>query len=211
MKLLFLGDSITDMGRSREPDGISAFDYGISYVFRVAGELLSRPGKDYQIVNRGISGDTVANLYARLQHDVWVQKPDVLTVLVGINDLWHNIDGMDMGVELPRFRKIYRNLLEETKEQFPNIQIILAEPFVLHGTATDALFDRFEAVKDYAQAVRELAAEAGCHFLPLQGAFDEAAATLDVKNVLYDGVHPAPVGAKIIADAWLKLFDEVIQ
>ncbi len=87
MKLLFLGDSITDMGHSREINGFSAFDYGIGYVFCVAGELLSRPGNTYEIVNQGVSGDRIVSLYQRLKPDVWAQEPDVLTVLVGINDL----------------------------------------------------------------------------------------------------------------------------
>ncbi len=207
MKLLFFGDSITDMGRSREPDGVSAFDYGISYVFRIAGELLSRPVKDYQILNRGIAGDSIVSLYQRLKPDVWVQKPDVLTILIGVNDLWHDIDGMDIGVELPRFQKVYRALIEETRERLPDIQIILAEPFVLPGTATDPMYDRFLDIEKYAQAVRELAGEYGLYFLPLQEAFRRAAAQTDAKYFLYDGIHPGPAGAKLIADAWLALFD----
>lgn len=210
MKLLFLGDSITDMGRNREPDGISTFDYGIGYVFRIAGELMSRPGTDYQILNRGVSGDRIVSLYERIKPDVWVHQPDVLTILIGINDLWHDIGGMNCGVELPRFEKVYRALLEETKERLPNVKIILAEPFVLSGIATETMFDQFLEVKKYAQVVQKLAKEYGLYFLPLQERFDTAAQTLDSRPLLYDGVHPAPAGAKLIADAWLDLFDTQI-
>ncbi len=210
MKLLFFGDSITDMGRSREPNGVSAFDYGIGYVFMVAGELLSRPGADYQFINRGNSGDRTVSLYARIKPDVWLEKPDVLTVLIGVNDLWHDIDSLGLGVELPRFEKVYRAMIEETKERLPDVKIILAEPFVLHGTATDEKYEQFMEIKKYAQVVKKLAEEYGAYFLPLQERFEAAAEKIEGKHLLYDGIHPAPAGAKLIADAWLELFDSEI-
>ncbi len=210
MKLLFFGDSITDMGRSREPDGFCAFDYGISYVFNIAGQLQSRPDEDYTITNRGVSGDRVVSLYERIKPDVWVQEPDVLTVLIGINDLWHDIDGLNMGVELPRFEKVYRAIIEETKERLPDVKIILAEPFVLNGPATDAQIGRFWEIKGYGQAVKKLAEEYGLYFLPLQERFEAAAKAVNSRSLLYDGIHPGPAGAKLIADAWLELFDSKI-
>lgn len=208
MKLLFLGDSITDMGRKREPNG-SAFDFGVGYVFCIASELLSRKNNDYQIINRGISGDRIVSLYERVKPDVWEHEPDLLTVLIGINDIWHDLSGENNGVELPRFEKVYRNLIEETKERLPDVKIILAEPFVLKGSATQAQYEDFLEVKKYAKAIEQIAQDYGLYFLPLQKAFDEAIKDNKVENYLCDGVHPNAAGAKLIATEWLKLFDSM--
>ncbi len=206
MKLLFFGDSITDMGRNREPDGISAMDYGMGYVFRIAGDLQAIPGNTYEIQNFGIGGDRVVSLYARLKQDVWVHKPDVLTILIGINDLWHDLMGMNTGVELDRFQKVYRMMIEETQARLPGIKIILAEPFFLAGSVTNEIYDGLMELKAYAAAVKDIAADYQVSFLPLQDRFDEAAQQGNPQHYLFDGVHPGPAGAKLIADAWMELF-----
>lgn len=207
MKVLFFGDSITDMGRSRELRN-NTFDYGMGYVFCVASELYSRTDRDYEIVNRGISGDRIVSLYSRIKNDVWVEHPDVLSILIGVNDVWHDVDGLNMGVEIDRYEKVYRAIIEETHERLPNTKLILMEPFVMKGLATENKYDEFLAVKDYAKVVKKLAEEYGLHFLPLQEKFDAKAKQCKPENLLYDGVHPAPAGAKLIADAWLELFDK---
>lgn len=207
MKLLFLGDSITDMGRSRTNCG-QAFDYGTGYVFCIAAELFSRGDEEYEILNRGISGDRIVSLYERIKNDVWVEKPDVLTILIGVNDVWHDIDGMNMGVELDRYEKVYRMMIEETRERLPNTKIILMEPFFLKGSATEKMFDEFSAVRTYAKSVKKIAEEYNLYFLPLQEAFDLAQTKCHSEHLLADGVHPNPAGAKLISDEWMKLFDK---
>ena len=107
MRILFYGDSITDMGRRREYDNLSdtAFSYGVGYPLFIAGELHSRPDR-YEVINRGIAGNKVVDLYARISEDVWSQQPDVLSILIGINDLWHQLS-LNGGVDLERYIKVY--------------------------------------------------------------------------------------------------------
>lgn len=204
MKILFYGDSITDMGRSRDFDK-KAWGYGVGYPSFVAGTLLKDEPEKYEFINRGISGNRIVDLYARIKADVWNLQPDVLSILIGINDIWHEIGGKN-GVELDRFERIYRMLLQDTKERLPNIKFVLMEPFVLEGEATKDHMDAFAEVKNYANMVKKLAEEFGAVFVPLQAKFDEAAAKHGAENYLYDGVHPDAAGAKLIADEWLKAF-----
>ena len=204
MKILFYGDSITDMGRSRDFDKRN-FGYGVGYPYFIAGEFLKDEPEKYEIVNRGVSGNRIVDLYARIKMDVWELKPDVLSILIGVNDVWHEIDRKN-GVELDRFKRIYRMLLQDTKERLPNIQFVLLEPFILKGEATKEKWTEFLQVKKYAIAVRELAEEFGAIFVPLQDKLDEMAAKHGEENYLFDGVHPDVAGARLIADEWLKAF-----
>lgn len=211
MKILFFGDSITDMGRNRELNNSSdIWSYGAGYPVFVAGNLYSENPQKYEIINRGISGNRVVDLYARIKLDVWNLKPDVLSILIGINDIWHEIIQKN-GVEIDRFEKIYRIMIEDTKKALPNTKIVLCEPFVLQGSATEENFQRFSEVYKYAEVVKKLAEENGLYFLPLQNKLNEAAEKFGAEHYLYDGVHPMVAGAKLIADEWVKLFKEKIE
>jgi lysophospholipase L1-like esterase len=126
MKILFYGDSITDAQRDRSVDHYLS-SYGFGYPSFVAGELLSKNPEQYEIINRGISGNRIVDLYARIKADVWNLQPDVLSILVGVNDVWHEIN-YNNGVELERFDKIYRMMLDDTLKVLPNVKIILCEP-----------------------------------------------------------------------------------
>lgn len=209
MKILLFGDSITDAGRNKDAD-FNLNSYGFGYPSFIAGELLSKDNT-YQIYNRGISGNRIVDLYARIKADVWNLEPDVLSVLIGINDVWHEIDGKN-GVELDRFNKIYRMLLDDTKKRLPNVKIVLMEPFVLNnGKIEQWYFDRLNEVKEYAKVVKAIAVDYGCQYVPLQEMLDKAAEKFGAAYVLEDGVHPTIVGAKLIADEWLKVFNEKIK
>ena len=208
MKILFFGDSITDAGRDRSGDfGLTSYGHG--YVKFAAGELLGKDPAGYEIVNRGISGNRIVDLYARIKVDCWNVEPDVLSILIGVNDVWHEV-GQKNGVELDRLEKVYRMLLEDTKKRLPNVKIVLCEPFVLKGSATAERYDEFLQVYEYAKVVKKLAEEYGLYFLPLQEKLSEAAKS-GAEYYLSDGVHPAMAGAKLIADEWLKLFREKIE
>ncbi len=204
MKILFYGDSITDMGRSREIDGM-AFGYGVGYVNNVASTLKFEDPKAYDILNRGISGNRIVDLYARIKADVWNHKPDVLSILIGVNDVWHELYGNN-GVSLNRFERVYRRLIEDTKVELPDVKLILCEPFVLKGSATADKYQEFCEVKQYAAVVKKLAEEFGAGFVALQDKLDEAAERNGVEPYLYDGVHPDVAGGKLIAEEWLKVF-----
>ena len=208
MKILFFGDSITDARRGRESDFNDRF--GAGFVMQIAGELLLKNPLKYEIINRGISGERIVDLYARIKKDVWNEKPDVLTILEGINDIshdvWHN-----NGVEFERWIKMYRKLLEETKEKLPNATIIVGEPFVLHGEISNKNFKEYEKIRERSKALKSLVEELGLIFMPLQAIIDEKAKQYGEEVVLADGVHPTVYGAKLIANEWLKLFREKVN
>lgn len=215
MKILFYGDSITDMRRNREENkSTDIFGYGSGYPMFVAGSLYGENPQKYEVINRGIGGNRVVDLYARIKSDVWNLQPDVLSVLIGINDVASEIYDRN-GVEIDRFEKVYRMMIEDTLKTLPKIRIVLCEPFFLKGrnTAEEGTekFERFHVVYKYAAAVKKLAEEYDLYFLPLQEKLSEAAEKFGAENYLYDGVHPMVAGAKLIADEWVKLFKEKIE
>lgn len=201
--IVFQGDSITDAGRSREHDAA----LGQGYPTFVAGRLGAREPNAYQIYNRGISGNRVVDLYARWKRDCLNLRPDVISILIGVNDVWHEIGNHD-GVEAPKFERVYDMLLEETRAALPNARIIVLEPFVLKACATEAAWRLFEAeVALRAGAARRVAHKYGADFLPLQAMFDECLRRAPAECWLSDGVHPALAGHQLIADRWLECFD----
>lgn len=205
MKIVLFGDSITDMGRDRDAD-LCASSYGYGYPNAIAFQLVKSNPIKYEIYNRGVSGDRIVDLYARIKRDVLNVSPDVLSILIGINDVWHDLFENPNGVDVVRFEKIYRMIIEETKERLPNIKIVLCEPFVLIGSATKEKYESFLAIKNYAKVVNKLAREYDLYFLPLQKVLDDAAKRFGADKILYDGVHPSVAGAGLIADEWLNLF-----
>lgn len=200
--ILFQGDSITDVGRNRE----DFYDLGKGYPNFVAGRLgLEAPGA-YTFLNRGISGDRVVDIYARMKTDILNLKPDYLSILVGVNDVWHELSRQN-GVSAPKYEKIYRILLEEIRESLPDTKILLIEPFVLKGTATEANLGYFqEEVAARAAAVRKLAKEFDLPVLSLQADLDRLTKTVPASYWLADGVHPTVVFHQYIADKWLEWF-----
>ena len=191
------------------------FRYGMGFPAFVAGNLYSEDPTVFEVINKGNGGNRVVDLYSRIKADVRNLKPDVLSILIGINDVWHKISN-DNGVEIERYEKVYRMLIEDTKKVLPDVKIILCEPFFTDGAATIDTPDYpdrhkiFCEVYDYAKVVRRIAQEHDLFFLPLQEKFDEVSKKFAPQYFLYDGVHPSPVGAKIIADEWLKLFKQKI-
>ncbi len=207
-KILYYGDSITDAGRNA--DRGSLLSIGQGYPVITASRLaLDHPG-ELCFDNRGISGNRVVDLYSRIKVDCWNTNPDVLSILIGINDVWHDVNEHN-GVEADRFENIYGLLVKETLERFPDIEIIIMEPFILHGWATDEKWDEFRAEADLrAQAAKRVAEKYGAHFLPLQKDFEDALKIQPAEYWIGDGVHPTIAGHQLIADKWLKLFEEEI-
>lgn len=200
--ILFQGDSITDVGRNRE----DFYDLGKGYPNFTAGRLgLENPGA-YTFLNRGISGDRVVDIYARMKTDILNLKPDYLSILVGVNDVWHELSRQN-GISAPKFERIYRMLLEEIREALPDTRILLIEPFVLKGTATEADLDYFRReVAARAAAVRRLAKEFDLPVLSLQEDLNALSQTAPEGFWLADGVHPAAAFHQYIADKWVEWF-----
>ena len=209
MKLLFFGDSITDMNRERETKE-RVHSYGDGYVFLVASKLQFTFPKKYEIVNCGISGNGIFHLYSRIYGDVWLEKPDVLTILIGVNDI---IGGLGNGVDVCRWGEIYRMLIEDTQKRLPNTKIILCEPFALKGTATNVIADKgfFEILKKYREEIRNISTEYGLPLVLLQEKFEEAAKKYGAEELLFDGIHPDMAGAILIANEWLKTFEKMAE
>ncbi len=205
MKIVFFGDSITDMCRNYDAQPFCAYAFGQGYAFLASAELMAKYPNKFEILNRGISGNRIVDLYQRIKCDVWNHKPDVLSILIGVNDVWHEIARQN-GVELDRFEKVYRMIIEDTKKVLPDIKIILMEPYVLEGISTKDELEMFKEVYKYAEVVKKLASEYNLPFVPLQEKFNTLAKENGAECYMKDGVHPDPAGARVIADEWLDVF-----
>ena len=204
LKILFQGDSITDAGREDRAGGSSM---GIGYPVMVAGELgVREPGK-YKFTNLGVGGNKIVDLYARFNRDFVRREPDVVSILIGVNDVWHYTDNNE--VETDRFEKIYRSLVQDLLEKLPNVKIMIMGCFVLDGYFTHENFELFKKeVPLRAAAAKKIAEEFGLPFIDLQARFDAAMERYpESSHWLKDGVHPAPAGHKLIADAWIETFE----
>lgn len=193
--ILFEGDSITDVFRTKESDAY----LGSGYATMTAGRIsVDYPGQ-YQMINRGLSGNRSVDLYAAIKSDVINLKPDILTVLIGVNDVFHEIRSQN-GVSPEKYEKVLSMFVEEVIEALPGIQIVLMEPFVLEGTVTSESFDRYNnLVKRNAQACRRVAQQYGLRFVPLQEKLDALAEITSNRYVSDDGIHPSYAGHEIIS------------
>lgn len=202
--ILFQGDSITDAGRDKEkelPNNPGSFGHG--YAFLAASTLLNElPEKNLTIYNRGISGNKVYQLAERWQKDCLDLKPDVLSILIGINDYWHFRNGKyDGTVEI--YENDYRKLLQSTKEKLPNVKLVICQPFaVINTSAVDETW--VAPVKTFQVAAKKLASEFNAIWVPFQEVFDEAVKHAPAIYWTGDGVHPAMPGAQLMAEAWLR-------
>ena len=210
--ILFQGDSITDTYRSKE----SNWYLGHGYATMVSGVLGAQEPCKYEFHNRGISGNRIVDLYARMKVDIINLKPDYLSILMGINGVWHEASSKN-GVDVKKFEMIYNMLISEIKEALPDVKIMLLEPFVLHGSATQDIpenpnrweYFRTETVLRR-EAVKRVAEKQNVLFVPLQEMFDKAdAAATEECYWLYDGVHPTAAGHELIKQAWLEAFEKI--
>lgn len=201
--VLFQGDSITDAGRGRESAGTPNQQPGLGtgYAWLAAAELLvTRPDANLKIFNRGISGNKVYQLAERWQEDCLDLKPDVLSILIGVNDLWHKLNGKYDGT-LEVYEKDYRKLLTRAKEALPKVKLIICEPFVLRcGAVNDKWFPEFD---QYRAAARRVADSFQAAFVPFQAMFDQAIKYAPSEHWAKDGVHPTSAGAALMAHEWL--------
>lgn len=202
MRILFQGDSITDAGRNRESD----HNRGDGYATLVSARLgFEHPGK-YEFINRGISGNRVVDLVGRLKRDIVHLKPDVMSILIGVNDVWHEFE-VQNGVDAELYEKLYDLLIEEVKRELPHLRIMIMEPFLLKGEATSEKWDEFRCeVELRAAAAKRVAEKHGLEFIPLQELFDAAREKAPESYWLIDGVHPSAMGHELIAREWIKVF-----
>ena len=201
-RILFQGDSITDCGRNRS----DFYGMGTGYPLLVKAALGLDCPNEYEIINRGISGNRIVDLYARIKADFINLKPDYASILIGVNDVWHEI-GSQNGVDTEKFEKIYDMLLSEVKEELPNIKIILLGAFVTRSSATEEYWNVFEPeVRKRIEITKRLAEKYGCAFVDVQEMFDEAIARKPEPFWTQEGVHPTEAGHEIMKRAWFKGF-----
>ena len=210
-RILFQGDSITDCGRSREV----LTDVGNGYPYLVRAHYgLEKPGQ-FEIVNRGISGNRSVDVYARIKADIINLKPDYMSILMGVNDVWHEL-AIQNGVATPKFEKIYTMLIEEVLEALPDIKLMILEPYALPGSATEGTLedgaDKYTVFRkdteDKAAACRRVAEKFNIPFVPLQAKLDAMANAYGTESVSGDGVHPNVTGHLLIARAWMEAFEK---
>ena len=210
LTVVFQGDSITDAGRDRsryyanDPGGM-----GGGYVRLIVTELLASQPKDHiRCYNRGISGNKVYQLAGRWEDDCLQLKPQVLSILIGVNDFWHTLSSGYEGT--PKiFDQDLRQLLNRTFESIPDLKLILGEPFAVKGgrAITEAWKDKFPP---YQEIVRQIANDFNAPLVPYQKVFDEALELAPVSHWCPDGVHPSMAGASLMKDAWLKAYREIM-
>ena len=202
--ILFQGDSITDCGRARIEITDPAYlrsGLGPGYPYLIAARLLCDRGRDFNFYNFGISGNRVVDLYARWKADCINLLPDILSILIGVNDTWHE-KARQNGVEVPRYGQFYRMLLDWTLKELPEIKLVLLEPFVFPFGAVGE--DWIEEIDQRREVVAGIAKDYGAVFVPLQSILNDALKVAPQEHWLADGVHPMPAGHQLIADAWLK-------
>jgi lysophospholipase L1-like esterase len=202
--ILFQGDSITDSGRNREDTGFNTpRSLGSGYPMLAGAAMLNKfPLLDLKIHNKGISGNKVFQLAERWDQDCIDIKPDVLSILIGVNDIWHKLNGQYNGTP-----EIYRNdyiaLLERTKKALPGVRLIICEPFAVKGVK--AVDDKwYPEFYEYQKAARDIADLFKATFIPYQSIFDEAQKKAPGAYWTGDGVHPSLAGAQLMAEAWMK-------
>lgn len=203
-KILFIGDSITDVGRSRTFDG----DLGKGFPFLIAAKLFNQyPEADLTILNRGVSGDSLSQLKNRWEEDCLDLNPELVTILIGVNDVWQSVEKNinPSKEELEMFESNYRYLLK-TLAQRTDAKVVLMEPFLLPHPK-----DRHswrEQLDSRIQIIRRLAKDYHALFIPLDGILNAKGIASDYE--IYtgdDGVHPTSAGHATIAEAWFDYLE----
>ena len=210
-RILFQGDSITDCGRNRN----EFYSLGNGYANLVKATLGMENPDVYEFVNRGISGNRIVDLYARIKSDFINLKPDYASIYIGVNDAWHEICWQN-GVDTDKFEKIYTMLIDEIKAACPDTKLFIISPFVLEGISTcntEEIPDRLEQFKkdvaEKAMVSKKIAEKYNLPLVELQPAFDEACKKASPDYWTVDGVHPTACGHEIIKRLWLEAFQKI--
>ena len=194
---IFVGDSITDSGRRQCPESV-----GLGYVRDVRDWLrASLPAQAPQIINKGISGSTMSDLRRRWEEDVIADNPQLVSILIGINDVLHGLGGRNAGTSIENYRENYADILGRLKNALPQVAIVLCEPTAIWSPASAA---GNEILKPFVETVQHAGVEFSARsVVPLHRAFEKAVSERPDIDWLLDGVHPSSSGHMLIARSWL--------
>jgi lysophospholipase L1-like esterase len=209
--ILFQGDSITDgnRGRDTDPNHIMGHGYAFSIASRIGADY---PGKRFVFYNRGISGNKVIDLEKRWQTETLDLKPDVLSILVGVNDSTSVVTNWEPVVSLEKYEEVYDRLLEQTKSVFPNILFVLCEPFILKGSRVNDNWEAFQTdIHQRQKIVQKLAGKYSAVYVGFQDVFDQACERAPFDYWIWDGVHPTVAGHELMAREWIKKVEKKIK
>lgn len=205
-RIVFQGDSITDGGRIRE----QVYDVGYGYPLFVKGYLdYFYPGQ-YELYNRGIGGDQVSDIYARVERDIVALAPDYLSILVGVNDAYNEILNDEKQMDSEGFYRTYDNLIAKIMVAIPKVKIMLMEPFVLESKSRKEDWQDFRrAVEVRSQMARKISEKYNLTYISLQQKFDEVENNAVCDYWLRDGVHPTVAGKELIKVQWINGFEKI--
>ena len=197
MRILFQGDSITDAGSyGKEYPNLTGYT---AYTAELIGE-----GHEY--INRGISGNRAVDVLDRYDRDILDVRPDIMTMLIGINDVWRRFDsGLYESAET--YGEYLREILKKTREDLPDTKIILMEPYLL--PAPDKKYFR-PALAEFIEVARDIAVEYADAYIPLDGLFALERMTTPWEELSADGVHPNIYGVQRIADVLTEKIRSVL-
>lgn len=200
--ILFQGDSLTDGDRNRDDPR----DLGVGYVAMVAKRFSAEyPEVDAVFLNRGVSGDRIRDLRRRWQMDCLSLRPDVVSILVGVNDVL-GVFFWDEPTSLEGFEADYAGILELTRKNL-DAQLVLLEPFLLPVSKELAVLR--DDVDSRIRVVKKLSEEFETGLVHLDSIFSEAAKLEKPEFWSADGVHPTPAGHALIAQSWLKSVESI--
>jgi lysophospholipase L1-like esterase len=199
--ILFQGDSITDGNRGRSLDPNHILGHGYQFIIAAKYGALY-PERHLTFINRGVSGNKVSDLAARWQGDALDLKPDLLSILVGIND-------QNANTPPEQFEKTYDKLLAETVAALPHVRLVLCEPFTLPvGSHKENYAPWLATLQIRARIVERLATKYHAPVVHLQKAFDDACRRAPADYWIWDGVHPTYSGHQIVADEWVRTVNQ---
>lgn len=191
-RILFQGDSITDGNRGRSPDPNHILGHGYAFII-AARHGAAFPERKLDFANRGVSGNTVLDLEKRWAKDTLALKPDLLSVMIGVND-------NGKGVSLEAYEAAYDRILTEARAQNPKLKLVLMEPFVRHPGKPVP-----EGIVARQAIVAKLAQKHDAALVRLQKLFDDAAAKTADDYWVWDSVHPTYRGHQLMADEWERV------
>ena len=205
IKLLFQGDSITDAGRDKR----NYYDLGNGYP-KFASSIIAEKYADtsFEFINLGISGNRTGQLFDRFYSDGIALQPDIISILIGINDIWHRCPPNYILTTDEQIALNYREILKRIRRE-TNAKIVILSPYVLDSEDKEPMKKELSTVLPI---IRELADEFADAYVPLDELFEKAMETQpEPRYYSADGVHPNENGAKFIAEHYALAIDKILN